>query len=73
MAQDITAVEWVFDKMLNVAAGNSSMTTQEILERGLAIHKEQIEKAFMEGDTELPTDEAAKFFAEKYYNKVYGG
>ena len=35
MGNKMTAVEWVFDKMLDVAAGNSSLTTQEILEKGI--------------------------------------
>jgi hypothetical protein len=66
-----TAVEWVFDKMSNVLAGNSSVTTQEILEHGLAMHREQIEQAWMDAEDNLLTEESAKFFAEKYYNKTY--
>ncbi len=44
-----TAVEWVFDKMINVAAGNSSVTTQEILEQGLAMETSQLEDAYGRG------------------------
>lgn len=44
-----TAVEWVFDKMSNVLAGNSSVTTQEILERGLAMEESQLEDAYGRG------------------------
>ena len=41
---NMTAVEWVFDKMLDIAAGNSSLTTQEILDQAKAMEKEQMEK-----------------------------
>ena len=44
-----TAVEWVFDKMSNVLAGNSSITTQEILEQGLAMETSQLEDAYGRG------------------------
>ena len=44
-----TAVEWVFDKMSNVLAGNSSVTTQEILEQGLAMETSQLEDAYGRG------------------------
>ena len=43
----MTAVEWVFDKMLDVAAGNSSLTTQEILEKSNEMFEEQILSAYM--------------------------
>jgi len=60
----MTAVEWVFDKMLDIAAGNSSLTTQEILEKGREMEREQIIEAYDEGYILLVN-------AEQYYNETY--
>ena len=46
---NMTAVEWVFDKMLDIAAGNSSLTTQEILEKGREMEREQIKEIYLKG------------------------
>ena len=46
---NMTAVEWVFDKMLDIAAGNSSLTTQEILEKGREMEREQMENSYWNG------------------------
>ena len=45
----MTAVEWVFDKMLDIAAGNSSLTTQEILEKGREMEREQLKEMYLKG------------------------
>ena len=45
----MTAVEWVFDKMLDVAAGNSSLTTEEILEKGREMEREKIKEIYLKG------------------------
>ena len=45
----MTAVEWVFDKMLDIAAGNSSLTTQEILEKGREMEREQMKNSYWNG------------------------
>ncbi len=45
----MTAVEWVFDKMLDIAAGNSSLTTQEILEKGREMEREKIKEIYLKG------------------------
>ena len=45
----MTAVEWVFDKMLDIAAGNSSLTTQEILEKGREMEREQLKEIYLKG------------------------
>lgn len=66
-----TAVEWVFCEMSNVMAGSSNMSTLAILKRGLEMHQEQIQEAWMDAATELPTEEAAKLFAKRYYDKTY--
>ena len=62
----MTAVEWVFDKMLDIAAGNSSLTTQEILEKGRDMEREQIITAY--GSDRYPCSEED---AEQYYNQTY--
>jgi len=46
---NMTAVEWVFDKMLDIAAGNSSLTTQEILEKGREMEREKIKEIYLKG------------------------
>ena len=46
---NMTAVEWVFDKMLDVAAGNSSLTTEEILEKGREMEREKIKEIYLKG------------------------
>ena len=61
---NMTAVEWVFDKMLDIAAGNSSLTTQEILEKGREMERKQIIEAYDEGYILLVN-------AEQYYNETY--
>ena len=66
MGNKMTAVEWVFDKMLDIAAGNSSLTTQEILEKGREMEREQIIDAYDEGYILLVN-------AEQYYNSTYKG
>ena len=72
----MTAVEWVFDKMLDIAAGNSSLTTQEILEKGREMEREQIEDAFQDGkwdwDDHIKNGMVSKDLAE-YYNSTYKG
>ena len=45
----MTAVEWVFDKMLDIAAGNSSLTTQEILEKGREMERERLKEMYLKG------------------------
>ena len=45
----MTAVEWVFDKMSNVAAGNSSLNTEEILEKGREMEREQLKEIYLKG------------------------
>ena len=64
----MTAVEWVFDKMLDIAAGNSSLTTQEILEKGRDMEREQIITAY--GSDRYPCSDED---AEQYYNQTYKG
>ena len=49
MENKMTAVEWVFDKMLDIAAGNSSLTTQEILEKGREMEREQLKEIYLKG------------------------
>ena len=49
MGNKMTAVEWVFDKMLDIAAGNSSSTTQEILEKGREMEREQLKEMYLKG------------------------
>ena len=49
MGNKMTAVEWVFDKMLDVAAGNSSLTTQEIIEKGREMEREQLKEIYLKG------------------------
>lgn len=46
---NMTAVEWVFDKMLDIAAGNSSLTTQEILEKGREMERERLKEMYLKG------------------------
>jgi hypothetical protein len=65
---NMTAVEWVFDKMLDIAAGNSSLTTQEILEKGRDMEREQIITAY--GSDRYPCSDED---AEQYYNQTYKG
>ena len=65
---NMTAVEWVFDKMLDIAAGNSSLTTQEILEKGREMEREQIITAY--GSDRYPCSDED---AEQYYNETYKG
>ena len=49
MENKMTAVEWVFDKMSNVAAGNSSLNTEEILEKGREMEREQLKEIYLKG------------------------
>lgn len=68
----MTAVEWVFDKMLDIAAGNSSLTTQEILEKGREMERKQITEAHLQGlysDIKMKGEKQA----EHYYNETYKG
>ena len=67
---NMTAVEWVFDKMLDIAAGNSSLTTQEILEKGREMERKQIIEAF---DKAYPYDIIGHDAAEQYYKETYKG
>ena len=69
---NMTAVEWVFDKMLDIAAGNSSLTTQEILEKGREMEREQIKYAYSQGVVDMVKD-LNKVDAEQYYNETYKG
>ena len=68
----MTAVEWVFDKMLDIAAGNSSLTTQEILEKGREMEREQIKYAYSQGIVDMVKD-LNKVDAEQYYIQTYKG
>ena len=72
MENKMTAVEWVFDKMLDIAAGNSSLTTQEILEKGREMEREQIKYAYSQGVVDMVKD-LNKVDAEQYYNETYKG
>ena len=72
---NMTAVEWVFDKMLDIAAGNSSLTTQEILEKGREMEREQ-QRLIYEGllqnvGTSIKQSDLPTF--EQYYNSTYKG
>jgi hypothetical protein len=76
----MTAVEWVFDKMLDVAAGNSSLTTQEILEKSNAMFEEQILAAYMTAKLKhvdwLGIDVMKRKVineTQQYYNSTYKG
>ncbi len=77
---NMTAVEWVFDKMLDVAAGNSSLTTQEILEKSNAMFEEQILTAYMTAKLKhvdcLGIDVMKRKVineTQQYYNSTYKG
>ena len=75
MGNKMTAVEWVFDKMLDIAAGNSSLTTQEILEKGREMEREQ-QRLIYEGllqnvGTSIKQSDLPTF--EQYYNETYKG
>ena len=77
---NMTAVEWVFDKMLDVAAGNSSLTTQEILEKSNAMFEEQILAAYMTAKLKhvdwLGIDVMKRKVineTQQYYNSTYKG
>jgi len=77
---NMTAVEWVFDKMLDVAAGNSSLTTQEILEKSNAMFEEQILSAYMTAKLKhvdcLGIDVMKRKVineTQQYYNSTYKG
>ena len=77
---NMTAVEWVFDKMSNVAAGNSSLTTEEILEQSKAIFEEQILTAYMTAKLKhvdcLGIDVMKRKVineTQQYYNLTYKG
>ena len=76
----MTAVEWVFDKMLDVAAGNSSLTTQEILEKSNAMFEKQILAAYMTAKLKhvdcLGIDVMKRKVineTQQYYNSTYKG
>ena len=64
---NMTAVEWVFDKMLDIAAGNSSLTTQEILDQAKAMEREQMRVTYNQG----LMSNFQNF--EEYYNSTYKG
>ena len=77
---NMTAVEWVFDKMLDVAAGNSSLTTQEILEKSNEMFEEQILTAYMTAKLKhvdcLGIDVMKRKVineTQQYYNSTYKG
>jgi hypothetical protein len=77
---NMTAVEWVFDKMLDVAAGNSSLTTQEILEKSNVMFEEQILAAYMTAKLKhvdwLGIDVMKRKVineTQQYYNSTYKG
>jgi len=76
----MTAVEWVFDKMLDITAGNSSLTTQEILEQAKSIFEEQILTAYMTAKLKhvdcLGIDVMKRKVineTQQYYNLTYRG
>ncbi len=76
----MTSVEWVFDKMLDITAGNSSLTTQEILEQAKSIFEEQILTAYMTAKLKhvdcLGIDVMKRKVineTQQYYNLTYRG
>ena len=68
------SIEWLFNHMGNEAAGyTTEMHSGEALDYAKQMHKQEIIDAWKNGDTELPNEQAANKFAEKYYNQTFLG
>jgi len=63
-----TAVEWLVSKL---SITFQTMYSEEI-EQAKAMEQEQIERAWMDAEINLPTEPSARAFARKYYEQTYG-
>jgi len=69
MSKQQTAVEWL-EKEISTKLGTNDLL-DDLYKQAKAMEKEQIERAWMDAEINLPTEASARAFARKYYEQTY--
>ena len=69
-----TSIEYTVDKLENLIPPGNQMIIRIIIEQAKAMHKEEIENAFVEcWKANMPDGYECKLSAKEYYNETFGG
>jgi len=69
MSKQQTAVEWL-EKEISTKLGTNDLL-DDLYKQAKAMEKEQIERAWMDAEVNLPTEASGRAFARKYYEQTY--
>ncbi len=68
-----TAVEFLAENLKDFPHIKHSQRFKDLVEEAKVMEQEQIERAWMNVEINLPTEPSARAFARKYYKQTYGG
>ena len=71
-----TAIEWLVEELnqkIDIIPMDKWDIIRDMVQQAKEMEQEQIERAWMNAEINLPSESRARAFARKYYNQTYGG